>query len=366
MSVISDQCQKIIKKSTDAVFDAQKIESFLSVCAATWHQDYYNQLLIWQQNDRATDVCGARAWQERGRSVLPGEKPIVVLNADFILINPGKPKTDDAGNRLVEENTGVDLWEEEPEMRAELKPVPVFDVSQTEGAAISSSEPGISILNDVVRGRMGIAVMDSEAGEIPHYYNHIFNEAENTLYLRKGLNEKEKEHEALRFLVRKKEMDFRKDSPDNFNEVAAFTGFILEKIFHMQARTVIRGVAEKKKGLSHEDKKELLLNVNFFVKKLMAEIEGIYLDFTETSAVNHLLDTDDRTIIPIRMEQAARSFRNESPDIARAVTQFYQDKATMATEGSLSRLYMDKWRMAVFTYPPYPLETEKTRKEGRS
>ena len=363
MSSIYDQCKNIIEISADSVFDAEKIESFLTVCAYTWHQDYYNQLLIWHQNSSSTDVCGAKAWQERGRNVLSGEKPIVVLNADFSLMTPSIPKTDEDGNPLIEESTGVELWESEPVWKAGLKPVPVFDVSQTEGTPASLSRPECSIINDVIRGRMGITVIDADAADLPLYHAFLFDEEKSLLYIKNNLDEKAKEQEALRFLVEHRSLELTKDVPDNIQAVTVFSGYILEKIFQMSGKNIIRGIAGKLKAISLEEKKRLLMTVNLFVKLIMAETTGIYLNFTETSAVNHLLDTDQRTMIPIHMEQAARSFRKEHPEIARSVTQFYKEKAAMATERSLSRLYMDKWRMAVFSYPPYPLEEEKRERQ---
>lgn len=86
---------------------------------------FNNTLLIWSQKPQATMVAGYRAWQARGRQVRRGEQAIKVYGPvtrrEPRLDAQGSPVRDTAGKPVMETRiVGV-------------KPVNVFDVSQTDG-----------------------------------------------------------------------------------------------------------------------------------------------------------------------------------------------------------------------------------------
>lgn len=108
--------------------------TWLSFMARFRQYSLRNQLLILAQNPDATQVAGYRAWQAAGRQVRRGEKAISVLGplAKKLVDNDGNPVLDDAGQPRV----GIYGY----------KPVPVFDISQTEGPPIPAAPdqtPGI-------------------------------------------------------------------------------------------------------------------------------------------------------------------------------------------------------------------------------
>lgn len=94
--------------------------------ANSFHRySFSNTLLIWSQKPQATMVAGYRAWQARGRQVRRGETAIKVYGPvtrrDPKLDPQGRPVRDAAGQPVTEVRmVGV-------------KPVSVFDVSQTDG-----------------------------------------------------------------------------------------------------------------------------------------------------------------------------------------------------------------------------------------
>lgn len=92
--------------------------------AASFHT-YNNTILIWAQKPEASMVAGYRAWQAKGRQVRRGEKAIKVLG-------PVTRRTEvlDAHGNPVRDHTGKPLHETR---MVGVKPVSVFDVSQTEG-----------------------------------------------------------------------------------------------------------------------------------------------------------------------------------------------------------------------------------------
>lgn len=87
-----------------------------------------NQLLILQQNPYATQVAGYGAWQAAGRQVRRGEKAIFVLGPLTRVLTDvdGQPQLDANGTP----RRGV----------YGFKPLPVFDISQTDGPPLP--DPG--------------------------------------------------------------------------------------------------------------------------------------------------------------------------------------------------------------------------------
>ena len=100
-------------------------QAWLRFAASLHRYSFNNTVLSWSQKPDATLVAGYRAWQAKGRQVRRGEKAIKVFGPvtrrQEVLDAQGRPARDASGQPLVETRmVGV-------------KPVSVFDVSQTDG-----------------------------------------------------------------------------------------------------------------------------------------------------------------------------------------------------------------------------------------
>jgi hypothetical protein len=100
-------------------------QRYLAFAAGFHTYSFGNQLLIMIQRPDATTVAGYRAWQAKGYQVRRGEKAIRVLGPVTrpvpLTDTSGRPQHDDDGKqRQRREIVGV-------------KPVSVFDISQTDG-----------------------------------------------------------------------------------------------------------------------------------------------------------------------------------------------------------------------------------------
>ena len=94
--------------------------------ANSFHRySFNNTVLIWAQKPEATMVAGYRAWQARGRQVRRGETAIKVFGP----VTTREPKLDAHGNPL----RGADGKPVQDMRIVGVKPVSVFDVSQTDG-----------------------------------------------------------------------------------------------------------------------------------------------------------------------------------------------------------------------------------------
>lgn len=95
---------------------------------ASFHQySFANTMLIHAQCPEASRVAGFKTWQKLGRAVRKGERAIWILAPRLY-----KPKDDD----LQDENGDDDA--EETKRKVYFRPVPVFDISQTEGDELPS------------------------------------------------------------------------------------------------------------------------------------------------------------------------------------------------------------------------------------
>ena len=111
--------------------------SWLSFANSFHRYSFNNTLLIWAQKPDATMVAGYRAWQARGRQVRRGETSIKVYGP----VTAREPKTDPNG-QPIRDTDGKPVHEVRI---VGVKPVSVFDVSQTEGEPLPTP-PQASLL----------------------------------------------------------------------------------------------------------------------------------------------------------------------------------------------------------------------------
>ena len=119
-----------LQAGVEAVFDSDKWREYLKFAARFHSYSFCNSLLIWMQVPHASRVAGYRAWQELGRQVRKGETAIYIFAPSFRKRRKQARPEDEAGE--------VDGEDEAARVLAYFVPVPVFDVSQTEGADLPS------------------------------------------------------------------------------------------------------------------------------------------------------------------------------------------------------------------------------------
>jgi hypothetical protein len=138
---MNEQTQELLKKLEDGVKNVMNSESFKEYLKfqSTFHNySFNNTLLILLQKPDASMVAGYKSWEKLGRHVMRGEKGIRILAPspykvpmEVPVIDPktDKPKLDAKGNMVTEKREVQKL---------SFKPIPVFDVSQTDGKEIPS------------------------------------------------------------------------------------------------------------------------------------------------------------------------------------------------------------------------------------
>ena len=72
MRIAADQC-------IDRMTEEESLAGYLALVVRCPSQPYENQLLIWKQYPKASEVAGALRWKREGKAIREGEKPIWIL-----------------------------------------------------------------------------------------------------------------------------------------------------------------------------------------------------------------------------------------------------------------------------------------------
>ena len=127
------------------VFDSGKYTEYLAAMSRFHHYSARNVLLIQMQLPNATRVASAKKWREEfGRHINRGEKAIYIIAPAPIVRKVEQQKIDpDTKAPMLDENGHVIM--EEKEFQVPLfRPVPVFDVSQTDGKPLPQLAENLS------------------------------------------------------------------------------------------------------------------------------------------------------------------------------------------------------------------------------
>jgi hypothetical protein len=117
-----ESLQKELAAGVEALASSDAWRAMLSTAARLPKYSFGNLMLIWRQMPDASRVAGFQAWKQLGRSVRKGEHALWIL----------APMT----YRRVDASTGEEVFG----VRG-FKPVPVFDVSQTDGEPLADVRP---------------------------------------------------------------------------------------------------------------------------------------------------------------------------------------------------------------------------------
>jgi len=119
-----DDSLKRLAAEVDSARQSAAVTEFLQTMAKFWKYSWHNAFLITLQKPHATRVAGYRTWQSMGRQVKSGEKSIRIL----------------APSTFKRKKTIGEGEEVEEEIIRYFISVPVFDISQTEGAELPKPE----------------------------------------------------------------------------------------------------------------------------------------------------------------------------------------------------------------------------------
>lgn len=116
------------------VFESERFRDYLSVMSRFHTYSARNVLLIHMQRSNATHVASAKRWKEQfERFINKGEKAIYIMAPIPIVKTVERQKLDPDTKAPVLDENGQVITEKREVQVPRFRPVPVFDVSQTNG-----------------------------------------------------------------------------------------------------------------------------------------------------------------------------------------------------------------------------------------
>ena len=134
---ITDKLEQGIKE----LFESEKYKEYLRTMSKFYNYSFNNTLLIAMQKPDATLIAGYTSWQRNfDRHVLKGEKGIKILAPAPYKVMEERDRLDPSTQKPISDQDGNALKETVEVTRPAFKVVSVFDVSQTDGCLLYTSD----------------------------------------------------------------------------------------------------------------------------------------------------------------------------------------------------------------------------------
>ena len=183
-----------IEQGIKEVFTSEKYADYLRTMSRFPRYSTNNRILIYAQNPKATHVAGYQAWKTKfDRHVVKGGKSITIIAP-----TPYKKKIEeeklDPDTKLPMLDENGDVITEEKEIKIPMfKPIPVFDISQTEGKPLPTLA---ETLEGYVKNYDIFIEAIKCASPVPILFEPMdggtdgfFNLSEQNIHLRTGMSE---------------------------------------------------------------------------------------------------------------------------------------------------------------------------------
>lgn len=130
-----------IDEGVQSFLTSDKYKEMLVEVSKFRRYSFYNMMLILTQMENPTKINSCKRWNELGRYVKSGEKAMKILAPLIKHYTVEEAETDLTGN--------VQLVKKEKTYLAGFRPVPVFDISQTDGKELTMDKICTSVKGDV-------------------------------------------------------------------------------------------------------------------------------------------------------------------------------------------------------------------------
>lgn len=131
----------ILEQGLTELFESERYKQYLSAMAMFHDYSFRNTMLILYQMPTASYVAGYNAWKDHKRYVKEGEKSIKIFAPA-----PYKTKVEeiqrDSSGHILKDKDGNPVTKEKEITVPAFKPVPVYDISQTDGEPLPELNNG--------------------------------------------------------------------------------------------------------------------------------------------------------------------------------------------------------------------------------
>lgn len=179
-----DKITKELEQGVRDVFTSERYIEYLDFCSKFYDYSANNIILILIQKPDASFVAGYKAWQTKfKRQVKKGEKAITILA-------PSPRKI----TKIVKKEDGT---EEEREIKfMTYRPIPVFDISQTEGEDVPSDyikklDGTVEDFADLCQKLRKVSPVDIVFEDIDGGANGYYQQIEKKIVIKKDMSEEQ-------------------------------------------------------------------------------------------------------------------------------------------------------------------------------
>ncbi len=317
-------CEKMIREQLQRIRNEHGMDSYLAMLAKFPQMGVENILLLMHLFPKATLVCGKGAWRNYRAEIKEGERAIPLFCP---VIMPG-------------ENSQISYGM-----------VGVFDISQvqSEEPLLMGSTAAANSLEHIWKEVYSYVVLDDVKEE--HIRNKLaksaVNEQENTIYLRKGLQEKVREVELLKLYVKMhiKDMEtviFRE-------ELCDYLMIVLKRYFGQFTE-----VSEKIRysdvfACSDDELQYFLRKLSLLTMKCISELSGQeLLSFNETALCNIFFEPEDVAEVTVNILDAAESTKLE---VLQQELLSFSNKVSAMTREEYQKLRELRNKQQLFSFP---------------
>lgn len=352
------------------------IRKYLDVAARFPQMPWYNILLILKQMPEAEILCGIRAWKRYWALLRQGERPVMLLSpvaaggGDAGSGVPGGLGSGTSGGRIFG-NGGAGGSGAGKELSMEA--VGVYDIGQVK---LQADAPALKMpqldagLEDALRGRCGLAVMEDRDGSFlrSRAVRSFVSREERTIYIRPGLSGGVRDVELMKCCARyaagenagnAEGIGSRMDAAQEIiGEYRDLTGdhlaYILCKYFHLPEYP-LRVVPSELFGETAERKGCFLRGLSALVFGSVKELTGKkMLGFNETMFCNLFFTEPVRERILKNMEPFTVSGKLADGMAGCGLLEFRRDVGSEGkfSDGEILGIYEKRLARELFTFPP--------------
>ena len=358
LRILADQC-------VDRMTEPESFAAFLEVVIHCPSQPCENQLLIWKQLPTASDIAGIRRWKLEKRTIRSGENPAWILLPYLRYVSgTGKAVRRDDGMLLLDE-TGTALYEREPVFKSGYVPVPVFDISQTEGGQIPDAmrhDPGQ--IEDALRA-LSITISEEKTDALPSDLPDGYA-ADCTFHVARTLRESGNRYHLVLLRLfsawvigNMRDPGSPEEAPAHGDIIIAVCAYCIQGWYFGKGTEVRPAlVVAKLSTLTHRERRDILKQISRYFYRILQYLTMPELSFTDTAVVNGMLDSGNVSDISAALDRVQTETELDE-EIAYSVSGL-MDKLICAYRNFPAELYRKKLtEKVILSSPPVVMPPER-------
>lgn len=294
----------------------------LRVLSCNINLSLQNILLVYEQKQDAKVVCGKKAWEQLGRSIIDSAVPMQILFPEI-----------EFGKDVV------------------MRPVKVYDIASTRGKEIDTGM-AISFADRITQmtGMTWEIVPAKAMGE--SLSQGRFDTDHRVFYLSEACPKDQQDQVIIDLYL--EYVMHENGIADKLVRMAVL--YVLYERWNMK-NTIVSALFGKLGKMTEGEKRDFIRTVLFLSKRIVDDMEGSTLSFHETAFINDLLVSSNIDEMRQTFELASQSISNEE---MRLEILLLMEKLSKAGEGCLEKLLKKKTERTLFTYPAMRIEFDSS------